>query len=116
MLYRHHSYKKNLCFIIPDTKWYNNYNTLKPNHGLIENIFIDGFENFLFFTTIIIFSKVIFTNNSNKFINTYTNSLIHFSKKFINFNNSYLQISLTGAFISFFLGINHVLGYEHKKK
>jgi hypothetical protein len=64
---------------------------------------------------ILIFSKVIF-NNNNKFINYYTDNLINYSKKFINFNNSYLQISLTGTLISFLLGINHVLGYEHKKK
>jgi hypothetical protein len=103
--------KPNICFIIPDKPWYLNENLLITKQSNIEQIFINGFENALLISSIMICYSVISGNPS-----LFVNKLNRLSSKLMNFNNFYFQSALTSSIISLFLGINSALGFPNIDK
>lgn len=102
------------CYMIPDRAWYINENTLLAKHSNIEQIIVDGIENYLFITSLLIFSRFMIVPN-NQIINKLTDPMINLSKKIMNFNNFPLQIAFSMSTITLLMGIDSVLGIEKKK-
>ena len=114
MIFTHKITRHNLCYMIPDKQWFLNENTLLPKHNYFEQIIVDGIENALFISSILMFSRFILGQNSPLIINKLTTPILNLSKKIMDFNSPPIQFAVATSFISLFLGIDLAVGYEKK--
>ena len=111
MPYKRH----NMCYMLQDT---NNMRGI-PRHTnivIFENIFLDGVQNFVLLSTIMLLMRTIPNANPPKIVEKITNPIINMSKKFINFDNYYFQIGLTSALLTYITTIAGVAAMETPKK
>lgn len=106
--------RNNLCFMLQDT------NELigiprNSNIALFENVVLDGVQNFVLISTILLLIRTIPNTNPPKAVIKITDPIINFSKKFINFDNYYFQIGLSSALLSYITTIASVAAVEKKK-
>ncbi len=105
--------RNNLCFMLQDT------NELigiprNSNIALFENIVLDGVQNFVLISTILLLMRTIPNANPPKAVIKLTDPIINFSKKFINFDNYYFQIGLSSALLTYITTIAGVAAAEKK--
>jgi len=102
----------NICYIMQN----NNYdlidNTKYNNINIFENIFLDGIQNFVIISSVLLINRTLYGNNTNKIIIKLTNPLINLSKKIINFNNISYQISFSSAILAYMTIISGVSAKE----
>ena len=111
MPYKRH----NMCFMLQDT---NEMIGIPRNSNIVmfENIFLDGVQNFVLLSTIMLLMRTIPNANPPKIVVKITNPIINMSKKFINFDNYYFQIGLTSALLTYVTTIAGVAAMETPKK
>ena len=112
MLYRNFCKRPTMCFMMPDTPWYLNENTLLPHQTNMEQIVINGIENSLLIMSCMIFYTVA-TNSNPCFIIRTLNKV---SQKFMKANIFYVQSAVSTTKISMMLSINNALGCSNTKK
>tara|TARA_B100000795_G_C22804007_1_gene443702 strand:+ start:590 stop:943 length:354 start_codon:yes stop_codon:yes gene_type:complete len=108
-------YKRhNICFTLQDTNELIGISR-NANIAMFENIFLDGVQNFVLLSTIMLLIRTIPNATTPKIVVKITDTIINMSKKIINFENYYFQIGLTSALLTYVTTIAGVAAIEPKK-
>ena len=105
----------NMCFMIQNT---NDMVGISKtvNIVLCESILLDGIQNLVLITTILLLIRNIPNNNTPKQIIKLTDPIIKLSKKIIDFDNYYFQVGMSSALLIYISAIAGVGAMEPKIK
>ncbi len=107
--------RNNLCFIMHDT---NEMIGIPRNSNIVlfEGIFLEGIQNFVLISTLLLLARTLPNTTPPKAIVKITDPIINFSKKIINFDNYYFQIAISSAMLTYISTIAGVAAAEPKPK
>ena len=87
------------------------------NIVLFEGVFLEGIQNFVLISTILLLARTLPNTTPPKAIIKITEPIINLSKKIINFqDNYYFQIAISSAMLTYISTIASVAAAEPKTK
>jgi len=116
MIHMHFQKRKGLCFMIHDT---NELIGIPRNSNIVlfEGVFLEGIQNFVLISTILLLARTLPNTTPPKAIIKITEPIINLSKKIINFqDNYYFQIAISSAMLTYISTIASVAAAEPKTK
>lgn len=107
--------RNNLCFMMQDT---NEMIGISRNSNIVlfEGIFLEGIQNFVLISTLLLLARTLPNTTPPKAIIKITDPIINFSKKIISFDNYYFQIAISSAMLTYISTIAGVAAAEPKTK
>lgn len=105
--------RNNLCFMMQDTNEMIGI-PRSSNIVLFEGIFLEGIQNFVLISTLLLLARTLPNTTPPKAIIKITDPIINFSKKIISFDNYYFQIAISSAMLTYISTIAGVAAAEPK--